>query len=566
MLGELVIRQVGVIEEATFNPGPGLTVVSGETGAGKTMLIMGLGLVLGDRADSTVVRNRIGIAQVVARFQDLSDEVIEVVDDVGGYLDHGELIVQRQVSSTGRSRSWVGGSSVNQGIAQDIGAELVTIHGQSEQIRLSTPERQREVLDRSAGPAMAATLEKYKDKYSQLRLLETQLAELTRAAQESAREMDMLTFGLAEIEKVNLQQGEDDALRSEALRLQDADELRELAYRAMVDLSGDETSDQSGMIAGISSAMKALTKAASKDPRVEALVTQAQELSTLTGDLASSVASYVSDLNADPVRLEWIGTRLAEIKSLTRKYGPDASSVLEWAHQAEEKLGTLQDSDQLIADLRDKIAARNAEVTELASQLSDLRRRAAQRFADQISQELAALAMPHARVEFRIATLPELGPHGGDSVTMVFTANPGSDPAPLAKVASGGELSRVRLAIEVVLADDSCKQTFVFDEVDAGIGGAVGLQVGQRLKRLAAQGQVIVVTHLAQVAAVADTHAVVSKADDGEVTASGIVEVQGEERLRELARMMGGLDDSSHSIAHAGELVAQAEAMTVLDQ
>ncbi|MCL1907666.1 MAG: DNA repair protein RecN [Propionibacteriaceae bacterium] len=561
MLGELVIRQLGVIEEATFTPGPGLTVVTGETGAGKTMLILGLGMVLGVRADSSVVRNRIGIAQAIARFSDLPGDVAEAIDDVGGYLDHGELIVQRQVSSTGRSRSWVGGSSVNQGIAQDIGADLVTIHGQSEQIRLSTPERQREVLDRAAGPAMATALENYRAKYDQHKRLSGELEELTQSARERAREVDMLSFGLAEITKVDPQDGEDDALIAESRRLQDADELRDLAYTTMVALSGEEVSDSGGVLHGLTTSIKALEKVAGLDPKAQELVSSAQEVSALASDLTSQVSAYLGGLDADPVRLEWIGHRLAEIKSLTRKYGADATAVRAWAQDAENQLSQLGDSDDKITELTEEITGLELELNALADQMSQMRRDTSRKFSDQIGEELAALAMPHAKVEFRLSTLGELGPTGRDGVTLLFTANPGSDPAPLSKVASGGELSRVRLAIEVVLADSSLKQTFVFDEVDAGIGGAVGLQVGQRLAKLAAAGQVIVVTHLAQVAAFAHTHVVVEKTDNGDVTSSGLFLVEGDQRLSELARMMGGLDESSHSLAHASDLVNQAQMM-----
>ena len=561
MLTELAIKQLGVIDEAVLVPGAGLTVVTGETGAGKTMVVQGLSLVAGTRADSSVVRNRQGTAQIEARFTDLSAECLTDVEQVGGTVEDGELLVTRQVSAAGRSRSWIGGTSVTQGIAQQIGSDLVTIHGQSEQVRLSTPERQRQVLDRAAGPEMAGILERYRTDFDQKRALVAELEDLSSSARQRAREADMLAFGLAEIEKVSPEEGEDLALQEEAKLLQDADELRADAYTAMVALAGDEDSESTPVLTLMATAKKALHDVAHRDSRAEALADQAEEISALAVDLAGQTSSYLADLTADPVRLEWIETRLAELKTLTRKYGPDATAVRAWAVSAQSRLTDLEGSDERIAELGERIEAVDAELAGLAAQMTVLRTQAAHRFGAQVAAELAALAMPRARVEFSVTPLSDLGPWGADSVSLLFTANPGSEPAPLGKVASGGELSRVRLAIEVVLADSSLKQTFVFDEVDAGIGGAVGLQVGQRLARLAKQGQVIVVTHLAQVAAFADTHYVVAKADDGEVTASGLTHVTDEARLGELARMMGGLNQTDSSLAHARELLTQAQSM-----
>jgi len=561
MLLELTIKQLGVIEQASLCPGPGLTVVTGETGAGKTMVVQGLSLVAGARADSSTVRNKTGTAHIEARFTDLPAGCADAVVEAGGVVEDGELLIARQVSAGGRSRSWIGGTSVTQTVAYQIGSDLVTIHGQSEQVRLSTPERQRQVLDRAAGPEMAGILERYRTQFEERRTLTAELEALESTARERAREADMLAFGVAEIEKVGPEEGEDTALAEEAKILQDADELRTDAYTAMVALAGDDESDSSPVLTLMAMAKKALHDVAHMDPRAENLANQAEEISALAADLAGQTSSYLADLTADPVRLEWIEIRLAELRALTRKYGPDATAVLQWADEARARLGQLEGSDDRITELGERIDALDGELSELALRMTALRTRAAQDFGTRVARELTALAMPHARVEFAISPLPELGPWGADAVSLLFTANPGSEPAPLGKVASGGELSRVRLAIEVVLADSSLKQTFVFDEVDAGIGGAVGLQVGGRLARLASGGQVIVVTHLAQVAAFADTHYVVAKADDGEVTASGLTQVTGEDRLVELARMMGGLDQTSSSLAHARELLAEAASM-----
>ncbi len=562
MLTELTIKQLGVIEEATLAPGPGLTVVTGETGAGKTMVVSGLGLVAGARGDASMVRGHQGTALVEARFAEVAPQCVAQVEQAGGQIEEGELLVARQVSAAGRSRSWVGGAAVTWAVARQIGADIVTIHGQSEQVRLSTPARQREVLDRAAGQAMAEELQAYQADFERRQALSDELARLTETARERARESDMLAFGLAEIERIAPVPGEDEALGEEARRLQDADDLRGLAYTAITALAGDDAEpDSQPVLTLVAAARRALDQVVQRDPTAAQLSERAAELAALAGDLAGELSSYLADLTGDPVRLEWIESRLAELKTLTRKYGQDASQVCDWADAAQSRLAELEGSDERIGRLQEEIGSLDSRLLERSGRMTDLRQRTAEDFSRRVAAELAALAMPHARVEFAVTALPQLGPWGADAVALLFTANPGDEPAPLGKVASGGELSRVRLAIEVVLSDVSLGQTFVFDEVDAGIGGAVGLQVGLRLARLARRCQVIAVTHLAQVAAFAGTHYVVTKSQAGEVTASDLSEVTGEARLQELARMMGGLDHSGPAQAHAAELMDQARTM-----
>ena len=568
MLTELHISHLGVIDEATVDLGPGLTVVSGETGAGKTLIVIGLALVTGGRADGTLVRHDTATALVEARFDQLPAELIEQVVAAGGALDGAvdglpaqtapgaELLVARQVTAAGRSRSWLGGVAVPVSLVRDL--DLVTIHGQSEQVRLSTPERQRQVLDRAAGPELDQVLRRYRRGFDQRKAVAADLAELTTASRDRAREADMLGFGLTEIRRVAPQPGEDEALRDEARRLQAADGLRQRALAAVVALTGDDTADdQASVLSSLAQARQALRQAAHDDGTAAVLAGLAEDVWALAADLAGQTAGYLAGLAADPVRLDWIEQRLAELKSLTRKYGADTSEVLAWAAVAEQRLSEIDGADERIDQLNARLVQLDAELGELAGQISASRRRAADQFAQAVAVELAALAMPSARVEFTLTPLAELGPWGADAIALLFTANPGLPAAPLAKVASGGELSRVRLAIEVVLAEPESATCFVFDEVDAGIGGVVGLAVGQRLARLAQSGQVIVVTHLAQVAAFADRQLVVVKTED-EVTASGVTEVTGQARLVELARMMGGLGETANSLAHAQELLDEA--------
>lgn len=558
MLTELRIAQLGVIDDATVEFGPGFTVVTGETGAGKTMIVTGLGLLLGGRAEARVIRHGAGRAIVEGRLA-CDAGLAAAVEALGGDPDGGEVLVSRVVSPT-RSRALVGGVQVPAAAAGELLGETVTIHGQSEQVRLGSAERQREVLDAHAGPELAEVLGRYRAHYAEQRAAASELAELRARSQARARELALLEFGLGEIAKADPQPGEDAALGAEQRRLQAVDDLRLGARTALVALAGDDEAydDAPTALGLVASARKALGAVADADPSAADLARRVEEVSYLLADAAADLAGYLAGLDADPLRLEWIAGRLAELQGLTRKYGSTIDEVLAWGRQAATDAAALATSDDRAAALEERLAELHATMTAEAGVLTRQRTAAASDLASRVEAELAALAMPRARLAFEVTPLGVLGAHGADQVALLFSANPGSTPAPLAKVASGGELSRVRLALEVVLAEGSSGHTFVFDEVDAGVGGAVALEIGRRLSRLARHAQVVVVTHLAQVAAFADRQFVVVKADDGQVTTSGVREVSGDDRIGELARMMAGLEGTDAARAHAEELLAEA--------
>lgn len=558
MIEELRITDLGVINEATIALDPGFTVVTGETGAGKTMIVTGIGLLLGERADPRAVRNGAARARVEGRFRGVDDSVTARVEAAGGELDADpdagpELLVARHLTAAGRSRAYLGGAQVPAAVCADVTTRLITIHGQSEQVRLAAPERQRDILDRFAGPDLAAPLVDYRGRFAERRAASAELTALREAAQARAREADLLSFGLAEIEKVAPEEGEDVALGAETERLQSADDLRIAASGALAALAGDDD-EPGGAMSAVGLARKALD--GRPDPEIAVLDAQLADVSYALSDVAADLARYLDRLDAEPGRLEWIAARRSALQGLTRKYGASVDEVIAWSGAAALRLATLDSSDERVAGLSDRVAVLDAELAALAGRISEARARAAA-FSERVLAELAALAMPHARLVFALTTV-ELGPHGADQVDLLFSANPGSEPRSLAKVASGGELSRVRLALEVVLAADSEHQTLVFDEVDAGVGGRVAVEIGRRLAALAQHAQVVVVTHLAQVAAFADQHYVVVKADDGQVSTSGVVAVAQEERAAELARMMAGLQTTDSALAHAGELVELA--------
>ena len=556
MITELRIADLGVINDATISPHPGLTVVTGETGAGKTMIISGLGLLLGGRADPRSVRRGSERARVEGRFKIENPEQLQQVNDAGGELDDDELIVARHLTSAGRSRAYLGGAQVPASVCAEMTATLVRIHGQAEQERLTGADRQRQLLDRFAGAPALEPLARYSVLWAEDHAVRAELGQLRTESQRRAREIDLLRFGLDEIERIAPAPGEDVALAAETVRLQSADDLRDSAQAAVHALAGPDD-EAGGALAMLSAARKVFDAAVSRDPAAVRLGERLADVGIQLSDVTADLARYLDSLESEPGRLEQIAERRAHLNTLTRKYGASCDEVLQWAAESAVRLTQLEQSDDRIATLERRVEELKAELTSLAAEIGAARRKAATKFSELVLAELAALAMPHARLNFDV-TSADLGPSGADRVDLMFSANPGSEVRSLGRVASGGELSRVRLALEVVLAADHEAVTLVFDEVDAGVGGKVAVEVGRRLARLSQHTQVIVVTHLAQVAAFADRHYVVVKADDGQVTISGVVHVADDDRAIELARMMAGLDTTESALAHAGELVELA--------
>ncbi len=570
-LTEVRIRGLGSIDDATLELGSGLTVVTGETGAGKTMVVTGLTLLFGGRADPGRVRAS-GKAGVEGRLL-LPPEspAWERAADAGADPDDdGSLILARTVSAEGRSRAFLGGRSVPVGVVAELSEGLLAVHGQTDQLRLSRPAEQRRALDRYAGPAQLTLLAGYREAYQRWRELAADLERRHTQARELAQAADVLRHGLAEIEAVSPEPGEDEDLDTQAKRLADADALRAAADVARLALVGDVTGDLGGAevpqdaTAALAIAERAL--AASDDPTLVLLAQDLADAVAVVSDVAGQLAGYVADLDADPGRLAEVLDRRAALTALVRKYagpGEGLGGVLAWAEDAAGRLAQLDTSDEALEALTKARNAARAEVDDLAAQLSAGRRAAAQGFAAEVGAELAGLAMKSATVSFSIDSHPdEPGADGVDEVGLLLAPHPGAPPRPVHKGASGGELSRVMLAIEVVFAGADPVPVMVFDEVDAGVGGQAAGEIGRRLARLARDHQVVVVTHLAQVAAFADTHVVVDKSPDtaAGVTATDIRAVTGEDRVRELARMLSGLGDSETGQAHARELLAVASA------
>ncbi|MFC0863137.1 DNA repair protein RecN [Sphaerimonospora cavernae] len=561
---EVRIQGLGVIDEAVLELSPGFTVVTGETGAGKTMVVTGLGLLFGGRADPARVRPGADRATVEGTLVvDPDGRAAQQVAEVGGDVEEGALIISRTVSSEGRSRAWLGGRSVPVGTLTFIADDLVAVHGQMDQQRLLQPGRQRAALDRYAGDDLVKPLRAYEQAYKRHRQVGELLGELSTRARERAQEADVLRFGLAEIEKAEPRDGEDVELREEAERLAHADALRTAATTAHGALLGDPMSGEQGVqdaVSLVGHARSAMEAVRAFDPVLASLADRLAEAGYLLSDIATELAAYAESVEGDPARLAAVQERRSLLTGLTRKYGADVAAVLAWARQAAARITELDGDDERIDELTREHAELTERLGELAAELTAIRRSAAERFGAAVTEELAALAMPHAGVSVAITESGVFGPHGVDEVEIRLAPHPGAPALPLTKGASGGELSRVMLAIEVVFAGADPVPTFVFDEVDAGVGGKAAVEIGRRLAKLARTAQVIVVTHLPQVAAFADQHLVVEKAGDGRVVRSGVVALDQDGRARELSRMLAGLEDSELGRAHAAELLSIAEA------
>ncbi len=569
MLEELRITGLGVIESATLELGPGLTVITGETGAGKTMVVTALGLLLGGRADSGAVRSGSRTARVEGsiRVSDLPD-VSAAVDAAGGEVEADHVLLARNVSAEGRSRAFVGGASVPVSQLSAVADPLVAIHGQADQHRLLQTRAQRDALDAYGGDTIAALLADYRVLHAELLACERELTEVVATARERAREADLLRFGLGEIEAVSPNAGEDTELAEEEQRLGHADTLRTAAETARDALSSDEGGPDA--LAAVAAARTLLEGVRDHDPAAGELADRVAEITYLLSDLGADVASYATGLETDPARLAAVSERRAALTALTRKYGESAADVLAWAEVSATRLAELDDTDDRISRLRERCDDLRGRLGPAAAELSEARAEAAARLSTELTGELDALAMPQAVLEVAVRQadtddgLPvgdrvmRFGSSGVDEVEFLLSANTGSEPRPLHKGASGGELSRVMLALEVALAGTSPVPTFVFDEVDSGVGGKAAVEVGRRLARLAGSAQVLVVTHLPQVAAYADRHVVVEKSSDGSVTTSGLTLLDAAGRERELSRMFAGMEESETALAHARELLAAA--------
>lgn len=562
MIEEIHIRDLGIITDARLPLEPGFSVLTGETGAGKTMVVTALGMLLGARSDASSVRNgaKNALAEAVIRLP-RGHRALALAEEAGGTTEEideqsSELLLARTVNASGRSRAHVGGCSAPIGTLAQIGQSLVAVHGQSDQLRLKSPAEQRQSLDLYAGEELASLLEKYRENYERYRAAAAELKEVRENSRARALEAQSLQGALEEIAAVTPRAGEEDELKAEMVKLMNVEALRIASATALTALSGSEySSGEEANVMGLLDAVRsALQGQASADEELAALEARVNELMILTTDIASDLSSYAASLDVEgPERLAQVQTRRAQLATLMRKYGADIAEVLEWAEESRARLDTLVDDPQRQETLETELVQLRKVLGEQAEELTNLRRAAAQKLADAVSEELTALAMPNASLVVEVAEVEKFSVHGRDTVTFMLAPHRTAVPRPLGKGASGGELSRVMLALEVVLAEVDPVPTFIFDEVDSGVGGKAAIEIGRRLAMLARHVQVLVVTHLPQVAAFADQHILVLKNDDASL--SKVQVLTEEERVVELARMLSGHDQSESAREHARELL-----------
>ena len=533
MLAELRVRDLATIADVTLQLGPGLNVLTGETGAGKSMLVDALSLLLGERAAGGSVRPGASKLVVEGAFEDIVAATRRRIEELGLDVEDGRLVVRREVSAEGRSRAWVNGSPTTAAVLAQLGALLVDLHGQHETQSLLHAEAQREILDAfaHAGPLLDAVAEAH----ARVAALRAEELDLAGRRDEIRRRADYLRHVVGEIDAAGIKIGEDEALELEARRLSQAGALVEHAQRIVEALEG-EAGNALGALGVAGRAMASLEKV---DPVVgawrELLDTGYANLS----ELARLAGEYAASVQEDPERLAFVERRRDLLFRLTGKYGATLDLVLETREQAAAELDLLDTADTDLRALAARRSAAEGALRTAADALTLQRREAAERLARGVNRLLPQLGLPGGKLTVSLTPMPEPGAHGQESVQLNVQLNVGLEPKPLARVASGGELSRLMLALKVVLVKHDAIATLVFDEVDQGIGGETGAQVGSALAEVAERHQVLVITHLPQIAARADGHLVVSKEARGGIATSDVQVLHGEDRINEIARMLG---------------------------
>ena len=569
MIESLEIRNLGLIDSAVIDFCPGLVCITGETGAGKSMVLNSVNLLSGRRGGADLVSSGAASCNVTANFV-VSDAWVNThrpaLEERGAELEIGAsdnnscLLISREVNSQGRSKAYLGGRQVPMGALIEFGDSLIAIHGQAEQQLLRSPELQRELVDRAGGATLQQRIREFQKVRSAWRTLRKRRQELVATRAENEMKLQVLHLGISEIEQVNPLDGEDTLIEAQLQVMRNSSDLRDATIQATDLLSGSEV-QPGGVILGLEQAVREVERASAMDPQLEPLVVRLKSAMSENLDIEAELAHYRSNLDADPDVLENLEKRYFAIKALCKKYGPGIVEVKEWEKSARQECENLLTTPEEFAQLDQDIEDSARSLKSLGDSISAARSETAQVIAQGIERELHELAMPHARIQITVDSEPELAKwtkFGADQVSFFIAAHEGAEFLPIGKSASGGELSRLMLAIEVVLAGETPIPTMIFDEVDSGIGGAVAVEVGRRLARLAEFTQVIVVTHLPQVAAFAHKHLVVEKDQSSSHVAARVTEVSGDARTREIARMLSGLADSESGAAHADELLALA--------
>ena len=551
MLEILRIRNLGVISDAELNFSPGFTALTGETGAGKTMVFRSINMLFSAKPDASLVSDGADAAAVMAELSVPSDIEARLIE-LGASVEDGVVIVGRQVPVEGRTRSVIGGTAMPNTTLVDLGAEMLAVHGQSDHIKLRKPAHQRLILDRFGGSKVSDVLTRYQDLWAQHLDLQHRISSLSSDSASRQMELERITAVVERFNELRPEPNEDVSLAAEALRLGNSEALFVASMQASEAIGGGDY-DGEYVAALLNTARKALEQSADLDEQLGDFATRVRELEVLAGDLASELMHYSAAIDASPQRLAYIEQRRSDLKQLSRDFGT-VDDLISWVEINRPRMELLQGGDEHVAQLKMELATCTAQMLVLAGDLSTQRHLAATAFEQAVRTELEGLAKGGATVSFQIRP-SDLGPFGADDIELGLVSRPNAPWVPISKGASGGELSRLMLAVQVVLASADPIDTFIFDEVDAGVGGAAAVEVGRRLARLARTSQVIVVTHLPQVAAFADKHYVVQAGAGEQVNSSQITEVTGDERVTEISRMLAGLSDSAAGADLANQLL-----------
>ena len=564
-LEEISIRNLGAIEQSQLELGPGLNVLTGETGAGKTMILTALNLVLGGKSDSALVRHGADRLIATAQFR-LPKSVHQLFVDVGAEIEDGSVIISRTVNADGKSKAVCGGNNVPASTLAELTSSLVEIHGQSANSQIVKPARQRELLDRYGGSEIAISLNEYQAKFAQYGSLKERLGALKASASKREGEIAELEEFVAAWSKLKATRGECAATNDEISRLSSVEDLRISSSGALSALNDEEK----GALSSLHYARKFLDSAKDKDSKLEEIADRIAESLFILDDAATDLASYSSALEADPARLNLLQERKSELNAFLKRWAgagePDEELILlaAKAKSAKEIIADLRGGEERTVEIEKQLQSLKQELLDAARSLSSAREKAAKALSTEVTREIQALAMPHTKFFVDVTKPDYSGPLkennftslGCDEVLMQIQGQVDGVKVALGKGASGGEMSRIMLALEVVIAKSHPVGTYIFDEVDAGVGGKAAIEVGKRLHALSQNAQVIVVTHLPQVAAWADTHFMVSKSSDGTIVASGVTRLTEETRIEEIARMLAGLEGSTSAREHAAELLA----------
>jgi len=563
-LEEIHLKNIGVITHASLEFDKGLTVLTGETGAGKTMVLTALNLVLGGKSESSLVRSGEDRLTASALFSIPKKKVLGF-EELGIEIEDGSLSISRSVTTEGKSKAVASGVNVSASALSDVSEHLVEIHGQSSGLNIAKGSKQRELLDRFAGSSLQNVLAIYQEHLSTYQHTKNRIQELkknTASREESLAQLKLFSESFTKLKPVA---DELSAIDDEISRLSSVEELRIAVTQAMQALE----SEDSGVIGALALAKKSLDAVKSKDSKVEKFSDDFNEAFFVLADVVPDLTSYLQSLEADPERLDFLQERKSALNTFIKKWSSEVTAeqglkdVIQKYSTISSSLEDLSGGEERIAELEKELTAAKKSLVGSAKKLTEERTKSAQKLSFKVSEEMHALSMPHTNLVIEV-TPPnyesglkesDFTTFGCDGVSMFLQTHKDGPLVSLSKGASGGEMSRVMLALEVVLAASNPVGTYVFDEVDAGVGGAAAIEVGRRLHALSKNAQVIVVTHLPQVAAWGDQHYVVEKSNDGTVISSGVTSVQGEERISEIARMLAGLQDSTSAKEHAAELL-----------